>query len=180
MSVVGCSRTGLGICPRSVQSWACPLSRTPYIIRNFIYISARTANPHDEIREPRKGKRGRIYSLPYHCRSCRCAYIKAKNGASLGKDYAIPANAKLPRVLHTRLTRLFISHFSRITQHYEIQWLLMSFRPQIDFFPFSLISHSSFIFFIVLILSMISLERTKYRSYPRQIGMFQLPINHFY
>lgn len=91
--------------------------------------------------------------------------LKLKTVTSLGKDYA---NAKLPRVLHTRLTRLLISHFSRITQHYEIQRLLMSFRPQIDFSTFSLAPHSSFIFFIVLISTVNDFTREN-RCYPRQI-----------
>lgn len=99
-------------------------------------------------------KRGRIFaavSLP----RVSVRVLKLKTVASLGKDYVIPANAKLPRVLYARLTPLLISHFTRITQHYEIHPLLMSFRPQIDFPSSPHASHSPFIFFIVLILPMI-------------------------
>jgi len=92
------------ICPRTPQfqseSGIRPLSRTPCITRDFTYVSARAANPRDEIREPRdeipRGENAAGLFAAVSLPRVSLHVLKLKTVTSLGKDYAIPANVKLP------------------------------------------------------------------------------------
>lgn len=161
----------------------CPLSRTPYITRESTYVSARAAaNPRDEIREPRRENAGG-YSPGVSLPRVSVRVSKLKTVASLGTDYAIPDECETcsRNVLHARLTPLLISHFSRITQHYEIQALLMSFRPQIDFID-PVLPRLAFVVYLLYCfnaLSMILFEMNQIPLViPRQIVTFQTGITY--
>ena len=77
----------------------------PYITRDFTYVSARTANPRDEIREPRRETRPDIRRRITAARVG--ARIKAKNGRIIRKGLCECRTSARPPRAHDPVT-----HFS--------------------------------------------------------------------